>query len=614
MKKKQPAKKGSRPFKENKFGKSDKPAGNRNRSSADGERPGRASAKDNRTGDDRPSSRKPRFDGERTGDDKPSFRKRTFGGDDKPERKRSFGTDRNSDDKAERKRSFGDDDKPERKRTFGADRNNDDKPAFRKRSFGADGKPERKRGSGTDNLGNDKPVRAKRTFGGDKNSDDKPERKRSFGGEVKPAHKRSFGGDRNADRNSDDKPAFRKRSFGGDDKPERKRSFGADRNSDDKPGFRKRSTGNDSRGEDKPDGKRAFSAFRRDGERPERTRSFDKEDNGGEKAPRKRTFGGDRKGPGKKSDDNSAFHFHGEGRKGDKSAQRDTPSGFNRKKFFDKTNERFADKQDRKKGGKTRDTNDNEHTNNKESKESIFGPGEMPLNKYVAHCGLCSRRKAVDLIKEGKVTVNGKVVTEPATKVTGDDVVTMHEKKINLTKNLVYILLNKPKGYITTTDDPEGRKTVMDLIQDATTENERVYPVGRLDRNTSGLLLLTNDGELAQHLSHPKHKCKKIYQVELDKPLTKGDFEKIVEGVTLEDGVAFVDALGYVDPKDKKQVGIEIHSGKNRIVRRIFEHLEYTVEKLDRVMYAGLTKKTLNRGQWRFLSEKEVILLKHFKK
>ncbi|MBC9933921.1 rRNA pseudouridine synthase [Chitinophaga qingshengii] len=251
--------------------------------------------------------------------------------------------------------------------------------------------------------------------------------------------------------------------------------------------------------------------------------------------------------------------------------------------------------------------------NKKENKESSFAPGEMPLNKYIAHCGLCSRRKAVDFIKEGKVTVNGKVVLEPATKVTGADTVTLADKKINLTKNLMYILLNKPKGFITTTEDPEGRKTVMDLIKDATGE-ERVYPVGRLDRNTSGLLLLTNDGELAQTLAHPKHNIKKIYQVELDKPLTKADFEQIVAGLTLEDGVAYVDALGYVDPKDKKQIGIEIHSGKNRIVRRIFEHLSYNVEKLDRVMYAGLTKKTLNRGQWRYLNEKEVILLKHFKK
>ncbi|MVT07553.1 pseudouridine synthase [Chitinophaga sp. ysch24] len=236
----------------------------------------------------------------------------------------------------------------------------------------------------------------------------------------------------------------------------------------------------------------------------------------------------------------------------------------------------------------------------------------MPLNKYLAHCGLCSRRKAVDFVKEGKVTVNGATITEPAFKVTAKDDVRVSNKKVYIQKNLVYILLNKPKGYITTTEDPEGRKTVMELIQDAT-DSERVFPVGRLDRNTSGLLLLTNDGELAQKLAHPKHNIKKIYHVGLDKPLTKADFEKILHGVTLEDGVAHVDALGYVESNDKTQVGIEIHSGKNRIVRRIFEHLEYQVEKLDRVTYAGLTKKNINRGRWRFLTEKEVILLKHFK-
>jgi 23S rRNA pseudouridine2605 synthase len=236
----------------------------------------------------------------------------------------------------------------------------------------------------------------------------------------------------------------------------------------------------------------------------------------------------------------------------------------------------------------------------------------MPLNKYIAHSGLCSRRKAVDFVKEGKVTVNGIVVTEPATKIMPNDEVAISNKKINIQKNLVYILLNKPKGYITTTDDPEGRKTVMELVQDATTD-ERVYPVGRLDRNTSGLLLLTNDGELAQKLAHPKHNIRKIYHVGLDKPVSKADFDQILEGVTLEDGVAAVDALGYVETNDRKEVGIEIHSGKNRIVRRIFEHLGYEVEKLDRVTYAGLTKKNVNRGKWRFLSEKEVILLKHFK-
>lgn len=319
----------------------------------------------------------------------------------------------------------------------------------------------------------------------------------------------------------------------------------------------------------------------------------------------------------RKINDDSDFHgdFKPAAKKAGGNPNRETPSGFNRKKFFDKANDRFADKQERAKEKRQRNTDDGDKAprrHKEEREETAASSGEMPLNKYIAHCGLCSRRKAVDYIKEGKVTVNGAPMLEPAFKVTANDVVKIGDRKITIQKNLVYILLNKPKGFITTTDDPEGRQTVMDLITEAT--QERVYPVGRLDRNTSGLLLLTNDGELAQKLAHPSNNVKKIYQVELDKPLTKAHFEQILAGVTLEDGLASVDMLAYVDNADKKQIGIEIHSGKNRIVRRIFEHLDYNVEKLDRVMYAGLTKKNINRGKWRILSEKEVILLKHFKK
>ena len=233
----------------------------------------------------------------------------------------------------------------------------------------------------------------------------------------------------------------------------------------------------------------------------------------------------------------------------------------------------------------------------------------IPLNKYIAHSGICSRRDAADLIREGKVLVNGKPVTEPGTKVSPEDLVKVSGKKITISRNFVYILLNKPKDYITTTDDPQGRRTVLDLIRHATTE--RVYPVGRLDRNTSGVLLLTNDGELAQKLAHPRHEIKKIYHVVLDKALTKTDYEKIVQGVELEDGMAHVDAIAYEDAKDRSQVGLEIHSGRNRIVRRIFESLGYDVRGLDRVMYAGLTKKNVQRGKWRFLNEKEVRILKY---
>lgn len=244
------------------------------------------------------------------------------------------------------------------------------------------------------------------------------------------------------------------------------------------------------------------------------------------------------------------------------------------------------------------------------------GPGKMthdpnmlPLNKYIAHGGLCSRRDAAELIRQGKVEVNGKLVTEPGTKVFPSDLVKVGGKKVTISRNFVYILLNKPKDYITTTDDPQGRKTVLDLIRQATTE--RVFPVGRLDRNTSGVLLLTNDGDLSQKLAHPKHEIKKIYHVTLDKPLTKADFDKIVEGVVLEDGAAHVDVLAYADTKDKTQIGLEIHSGRNRIVRRIFEHLGYDVRGLDRVMYAGLTKKNVQRGHWRMLTEKEIRILKY---
>ena len=237
---------------------------------------------------------------------------------------------------------------------------------------------------------------------------------------------------------------------------------------------------------------------------------------------------------------------------------------------------------------------------------------EMPLNKFIAHCGVTSRRDAVALIKEGKVSVNKKVVTEPAFKVNEKDDVSYNGKKLFVTKNLVYILLNKPKDYITTTDDPQNRKTVLQLTKNAT--DQRIYPVGRLDRNTSGVLLLTNDGDLTQTLTHPSFNIKKVYEVKLDKPLTKSDFEKILNGIKLQDGEIFADALAYADSKDKSVIGIELHSGRNRIVRRIFEHLGYDVKGLDRVMYANLTKKNVERGKWRYLGEKEIRALKYMNK
>lgn len=233
---------------------------------------------------------------------------------------------------------------------------------------------------------------------------------------------------------------------------------------------------------------------------------------------------------------------------------------------------------------------------------------EMPLNKYISHAGICSRRDAAVLVREGKIKVNGNVVTEPGFKVKTSDEIVYGGKKLYPAENLVYILLNKPKDYITTADDPQGRKTVLELIKGAT--NERVYPVGRLDRNTTGVLLLTNDGELTQKLSHPSYEVRKMYEVKLDKILTKAHFEKILNGIVLEDGPVRADALAYADAKDKSIIGIELHSGKNRIVRRMFESLGYDVKNLDRVMFGNLTKKDVERGKWRFLKEKEVRLLK----
>lgn len=235
----------------------------------------------------------------------------------------------------------------------------------------------------------------------------------------------------------------------------------------------------------------------------------------------------------------------------------------------------------------------------------------LPLNKYIAHAGVSSRRASAVLVKEGKVTVNGIVVTDPGTKVLYTDTVKVNGKKVTVSSHFVYILLNKPKDFLTTTTDPQGRKTVQQLISKAT--EERVYPIGRLDRNTSGVLLFTNDGDLAQKLSHPKNEMKKVYHVGLDKPLTRQHYEKIMGGIELEDGLAKVDEMAYADPKDKTQIGLEIHSGKNRIVRRIFAALGYDVKTLDRVMYAGLTKKNVQRGNWRFLTEKEIRALKYLK-
>ncbi len=244
----------------------------------------------------------------------------------------------------------------------------------------------------------------------------------------------------------------------------------------------------------------------------------------------------------------------------------------------------------------------------KKASKKGFGPDEkIRLNRFMANAGVCSRREADQFINSGCVTVNGKIVSELGTKVTLSDDVRFNGEQLN-PESKVYLLLNKPKGFVTTTNDPQERKTVMQLVEKAC--RERIYPVGRLDKDTTGLLLFTNDGDMAKKLTHPGHNVKKIYHVILDKPPTKNHLLEIAGGSELEDGTANVDAISYIADNEKTEVGVEIHSGKNRIVRRIFEHFGYSIKKLDRVFFAGLTKKNIPRGKWRFLTKTEINQLK----
>lgn len=547
--------------------------------------------------------------------DKKGFEKRGTG---KPAGgfKKPAGRDKRDDD-AGPKRSFDRDDRS--KRSFSKD--GADRP---KRSFPKDGED-----------------RPKRSFSRD--GDDRPKRSFSRDGEDKP--KRSFDKPFNKDRKFDnDRP---KRSFDKDgDRP--KRSFSKD--GEDRP---KRSFSRD--GEDKPkrssfekspynkdrkfDSDRPKRSFDKDGDRPKRSydkdKSFDKDKKGGKfdkkdnrpeskkKFSERNIFKDDK--PARPVEDYeknfvTPKEFEkslGEGKKltlkkGERSEDFDKPFPLGSRKVSGPFRKNEAEKYEKAKQeyySKKAEASKKRFRKEDDEKEEESEIKEMTLNKYIAHSGTCSRREAAEMVKKGKVKVNGELALDPGYRVQEFDEVTIAGKKLTPQKNRVYLLLNKPKGYITTTDDPQGRDTVMDLVAGA--EIDRLYPVGRLDRNTTGLLLLTNDGDLAQKLSHPSYETKKVYQVTLDKPLTKKDFEAILAGLELEDGPVVVDALSYLD--EKNELGIEIHSGRNRIVRRIFESLGYTVEKLDRVMYAGLTKKNLPRGEWRLLEEREVILLKHFK-
>ena len=363
-----------------------------------------------------------------------------------------------------------------------------------------------------------------------------------------------------------------------------------------------RREGDEERHERRPFGERKPYGRKSDEERGQR-RSFGRDDREERGERRERKPFGEKKSFGRRNDD-----------------EKPARKGFSRRNDDDREEKKSfgrGDKSARKPFGKRFDRDEERPTRGgrrgyrREKDPEIDRPratGEIRLNKYLADSGICSRREADDLILAGAVTVNGEVVTELGTKVKTTDKVMYGGQTLNREK-LRYVLLNKPKGVITTSDDPYERHTVMDLVEGAC--QERIYPVGRLDRNTIGLLLLTNDGELAKTLTHPSHNVKKLYHVTLNKPLTANDFEQIEKGLTLEDGPIQVDKIDYVtDDPTMREVGVEIHSGRNHIVRRIFESLGYEVVKLDRVMLAGLTKQNLPRGHWRFLTSAEISMLK----
>jgi len=428
----------------------------------------------------------------------------------------------------------------------------------------------------------------------------------------------------------DDRPfnredrSFRKddRPFKKDDRPFNKRDdgFKSEHKSYKKPEYKKDDRFKKADHFKKPEGSNS-------GERPRRDAPFKKEE-GFRREEKFTKPDGFKKDNGFKRED-KPFRKPGEFKrdertddrlKRDDRPRRDTPFNKSDRPFKKDDGFKREDKPFRKSGDFKRDEQSKTDSRARKPRKDdssqqegrSYVPGEpelIRLNRYIANAGVCSRRKADELIEAGVVSVNGEVVTSLGTRVNPEtDEVKYNGERLKREK-MVYVLLNKPKDYITTTDDPQERRTVMHLVEKAT--RERIYPIGRLDRNTTGLLLMTNDGELAEKLSHPRNSITKIYQVELNKNLTQGDFNKIEYGLELEDGFIKPDDVSYAQGASKKEIGIQIHSGKNRIVRRIFEHLGYDVIKLDRVIYANLTKKDLPRGRWRHLEEKEIIQLKH---
>jgi len=594
----------------------------------DYDRPDRDNAGEGKRGSDRNASGRP---------DTNRGEKKIFNRRDKPERgeggeRRSFNSDRK--EGGERK-PYGDRREGGERRSFGGDKRE-----------GGERKPYGDRKEGGRSFGNDRREGGeRRSFGGERKeggerrsfNSDRPERRDS-------GERRSFGSDR---REGGEKRSFapkreegERKSYGSREGGERK-SYGSDRNE----GGERRSYGNDRReyndrksyGDRREGGERkSFGSDRREGserrsfgnDRPERS---DRKE-GGERYSRpfnEKSFK-ERKEDAERRLRGGADHTEEKGKKSYNDEKRGSreggrPSTGERRGSRDE-GKSFRSDRDSKFGngdrrGSFTDGNEEPRTPNYNIKRYDDNPrikktnikdteddGTIRLNRFIANAGVCSRREADTLIESGEIKVNGEPVTELGFKVKPSDTVQYGKKILNREK-LVYVLLNKPKDFLTTTEDPEGRKTVMSLVEKASTE--RIFPVGRLDRNTTGLLLFTNDGELAQKLTHPSNDVRKIYQVELDKPITKEDFLKVAEGVELEDGKATVDDVALIGDTGKF-LGLEIHIGRNRIVRRIFEHLGYDVVTLDRVQYAGLTKKDLPRGNWRYITEKELIRLKYF--
>ena len=433
---------------------------------------------------------------------------------------------------------------------------------------------------------------------------------RSKDNSDKPFNKTGRSFDKNDSSRSFDRKegSFDKRdSFKRSDRSDSSRSFDRKEGSFDKRDSFKRSDRNDSsRSFDRKEG--SFDkrdSFKRS-DRNDSSRSFDRKEGSFDKRD---SFKRSDRNDSSRSFDRKEGSF--DKRDSFKRFDKDDRSSNNRSRSFDKPSNRKFDGDRSRNFDENKSFDDKQYTKRpkKKAETSAEDDGLIRLNRYIANAGICSRRKADELIAAGVIWVNGEAVTELGTKVDpATDEIRYNNERLKREK-MVYVLLNKPKDYITTTDDPQERHTVMELVSKAT--KERIYPVGRLDRNTTGLLLMTNDGNLAEKLSHPRNSISKIYNIELNKSLTQGDFNKINFGIELEDGIIKPDDLSYVQGGSKREIGIQIHSGKNRIVRRIFESLGYEVVKLDRVVYANLTKKDLPRGRWRYLEEKEIVQLKH---